>query len=94
LSSICRRIGQSGAPPDMNNARFLSLFGEADRCSYGPLGTPDSPVAHRIVRCGLVTVGSSHASPVDCALISLSTVGAGAVGSPDSPAHTGQSGEF
>jgi hypothetical protein len=25
------RTGQSGAPPDMNSARFLSFFGEADR---------------------------------------------------------------
>lgn len=43
------------------------------------------PLAHRTVRCGLVTVGSGHASPVNCALISLPTVGAGAAGSPDSP---------
>jgi hypothetical protein len=25
------RTGQSGAPPDMNSARFLSTCGEADR---------------------------------------------------------------
>jgi hypothetical protein len=41
-----------------------------------------------------VTVGSSHVSPVDCALISLPTIDTGAVGSPDSPVHTGQSGKF
>jgi hypothetical protein len=50
--------------------------------------------AHRTVRCGLVTVGSSHASPVDCALIALPTVDAGAVVSPDSLVCTGLSGEF
>jgi hypothetical protein len=42
LPSVRGRTGQSGAPPDMNNARFLSLFGEADRCSRGPLDTPNS----------------------------------------------------
>jgi hypothetical protein len=44
LPSVRGRTGQSGAPPDMNSARFLSLFGEAHHCSRGPLGTPDSPV--------------------------------------------------
>jgi hypothetical protein len=44
LPSVGGRIGQSDAPLDMNSARFLSLFGEADRCSRGPLGTPDSPL--------------------------------------------------
>jgi hypothetical protein len=50
--------------------------------------------AHRIVQCYQVTVGSSHTSPVDYALIALPTVGASTVGSLDSPVHTGQSGEF
>jgi hypothetical protein len=50
--------------------------------------------AHRTVRCGLVTVGACHASPDDYTLIALPTVGADAVGSTDSPVHTGQSGEF
>jgi hypothetical protein len=31
LPSIRWRTGQSGAPPDMNSARFLSFFDEADR---------------------------------------------------------------
>jgi hypothetical protein len=44
LPSVHGRTGQSGAPPDMNSARFLSLFGEADRCSHDLLGTPDSPM--------------------------------------------------
>jgi hypothetical protein len=84
LPSIRGRTEQSGAPPDMNSAWFLSLSGKADRCSRSPFGTTGSPVAHRTVRCGLVTIGSSHVSPVDCALIALPTVGAGAVVSPDS----------
>jgi hypothetical protein len=44
-----------------------SFSGEADHCCHDPLGTPDSPVAHRTVRCGLVTVGSGHASLANCA---------------------------
>jgi hypothetical protein len=48
LPSVGWRTGQSGAPPDMNSilsgARSPSLFGEADSCAFGPLGTPDSPV--------------------------------------------------
>jgi hypothetical protein len=31
LLSVRWRTGQSGEPPDMNNAQFLSFFGEADR---------------------------------------------------------------
>jgi hypothetical protein len=94
LPSVRGRTGQSGAPPDMNSVRSPSLFGEADRCSQGPLETPDGPVAHWTVWCGLVTVGASHTSPVDCALISMSTVGVGAAGSSDCLVHTGQSDEF
>jgi hypothetical protein len=43
--------------------------------------------AHRIVRCGLVTVGSGDASPVDCTLIVLPVVGTDAVGAPDNPVN-------
>jgi hypothetical protein len=43
--------------------------------------------AHRTVQCGLVTIGSGHASPVDCALIALPTVGVDVVGSLDSPVN-------
>jgi hypothetical protein len=59
LACVSWRTGQSGAPPDMNNTRFLSFFGEADRRTLGPLGRLDT------VQCGVVTVGSGHASPVD-----------------------------
>jgi hypothetical protein len=75
----------------MNSARFHSLFGEADRCSCGPLGTPDSTMAHQTIRCGLVTVGYGHVSPIDCAQIALPTVGADAVGSLDSPVNFSRS---
>jgi hypothetical protein len=81
LPSAHRRTGQSGAPLDMNNAWFLSLFGEANRCTRDPLGTPNT------VRCGLMTVGSGHASPVDLALIALLTVGADAVDATNSPVN-------
>jgi hypothetical protein len=94
LPSVHWRTGQSGAPPDMNSARFLSLFGEANRWTLGPLGTPDT------VRCTLDTVRCTldspvrpsdcclcHASPVDCTSIALPTVGADVVGSPDSPVN-------
>jgi hypothetical protein len=94
LPSVHGRIEQFGASPDMNIARFLSLFGEADRCSRGPLGTPDSPVAHRTVWYGLVTIGFGHASPIDCTLIALPTIGADVVGAPNNMVHTGQFGEF
>jgi hypothetical protein len=30
LPSVHWRIGQSGAPPDINSARFVSFFGEDD----------------------------------------------------------------
>jgi hypothetical protein len=32
-----------------------------------PTVEPAVPLAHRTVRCGLVTVGSGHASPANCA---------------------------
>jgi hypothetical protein len=46
-------------------------------------------VAHRTVRCGLVTIGSGHASSADCVLIVPPTIVTGAAGSPDSLVHTG-----
>jgi hypothetical protein len=44
LPSVAWRTGQSGAPPDTVQCGSLSLFGEADRCSLGAVGAPDSPV--------------------------------------------------
>jgi hypothetical protein len=67
LPSVAWRTGQSGAPPDTVRCGSLSLFGEADRCSPGAVGapdtvrcTPDSPVP-------LPTVGACHASCADSA---------------------------
>jgi hypothetical protein len=45
LPSVAWRTGQSGAPPDTVRCGSLSLFGEADRCSLGAVGAPDT------VRC-------------------------------------------
>jgi hypothetical protein len=42
LPSIGWRTGQSGAPPNMSSARFLSSSGEADHWAFGPLGAPDT----------------------------------------------------
>jgi hypothetical protein len=71
LPSVEWRTGQSGEPPDnhcsLSGARFPSKSGRADRCSFGPDGTPDT------VWCTLDSPmhpadrWSSHMSPVDCA---------------------------
>jgi hypothetical protein len=53
LPSVAWRTGQSGAPPDTVRCRFLSLFGEADRCRFRVVGAPDT------VRCSNVTIGSA-----------------------------------
>jgi hypothetical protein len=58
LPSVAWRTGQSGAPPDTVRCGSLSFFGEADRCSLGAVGAPDSPVPHP-------TVGTCHASRTD-----------------------------
>jgi hypothetical protein len=58
LPSVGWRIGQSGAPPDMNSVDFFPSL-------VKPTVEPSVPLAHRIVRCGQVTVGSSHTSPAD-----------------------------
>jgi hypothetical protein len=53
LPSVAWRTGQSGAPPNTVRCGSLSLFSEADRCSLGAVGapdtvrcTPDSPVIY------------------------------------------------
>jgi hypothetical protein len=66
----------------VNSAQFRSFSGKADRCSHQTPWHPDSPVAHRIVRCDLVTVGEVHVSPADRATGRWSGSGC----------HTGQSG--
>ena len=90
LPSVVWRTGQSGAHRTLSGARFLSLNGEADRWqiwSRWRTGhvrcTPDSPVPPSDRWLGHVARrirGRPLARPT--------------VGSPDSPVHTGQSGEF
>jgi hypothetical protein len=52
LPSVAWHTEQSGAPPDTVRCGSLSLFGEADRCSLGAIGAPDTvrcpirPLAH------------------------------------------------
>jgi hypothetical protein len=55
LLSVAWHTGQSGAPPDTVRCGFLSFFGEADRCRFRVVGTPD------IVRC----TPDSPVSPFD-----------------------------
>jgi hypothetical protein len=75
LPSVGCRTGQSGVPPD----RYCSMSG-AD--CFPILAQPTvedlEPLAHRTVRCPLLTVGSATRH----ARIARSTVG-----SPDSPVH-------
>jgi hypothetical protein len=74
LPFIGWRTGQSGAPPNMNSAQFLSFLGEADRWALGPLGTPDNPVRP----------SDRWLWPHVARWSALTTVDVGAVGSPDS----------
>jgi hypothetical protein len=82
LPSVAWRTGQSGAPPDTVRCGFLSLFGEADRCSLEAVGAPDTvrcpfrplALATRRARIPWPTVG-----PADCWLTGQSGA------SPDSP---------
>jgi hypothetical protein len=48
----------TGQPLFMSGARFPFKSGASDRCSFGPVGAPDSPV-HQL------TVGAVHVSPAD-----------------------------
>jgi hypothetical protein len=70
--------GQSGAPPDSEQCDISFLF-----LRSRPLD-PLALVAHRIVRCDLLTVGEVHVSPADRAADRWSGRGW----------HTGQSGEL
>jgi hypothetical protein len=57
----------------LSGARSLSLSGEADRWTFGPLGAPDTVRCTPTVRCDQVTVGLATCRP----LIALPTVGRG-----------------
>jgi hypothetical protein len=85
LPSVAWRTGQSGAPPDTVRCGSPSLSGEADHWHLGALAHRTLSGAHRIVRCPLPTVGSA---------MCLARIARPTVGSPDSPVHTGQSGEL
>jgi hypothetical protein len=84
LPSVAWRTGQSGAPPDTFRCGFLSFFGEANIGALEPLahrtlsGAPFRPLARPRVPRG------SRSRPL----------ARPTVGSPDSPVHTGQSGEL
>jgi hypothetical protein len=85
LPSVAWRTGQSGAPPGTVRCGFLSFFGEADsrRTGHCPVhtrqsGAPFRPLARPRVSRG--SRGRPLARPT--------------VGPPDSPVHTGQSGEL
>jgi hypothetical protein len=74
LPSVAWCTGQSGVPPDTVRCGSLSLFGEADRCSLGAVGAPDTVrCTPDTVRCipnspvPLPTVGTCHASRADSA---------------------------
>jgi hypothetical protein len=64
LPSVGWRIGQSGAPPDMNRTCPVpDLLPFLAQSTVGP----SVPLAHWTVQCDQPTVGAGHTSPVDCA---------------------------
>jgi hypothetical protein len=71
LPSVEWCTGQSGAPPDshcrQSGADLLPFLAQATVAAPGQLEHQTLFGAHRIVRCPLPTVGTGHASPVDCA---------------------------
>jgi hypothetical protein len=85
LPSVAWRTGQSGAHRTVAGARFLSFYGDVDRWQ------PESRWRTGHVRCtpdSTVPPSSrwlGHVSP---------QIARPTVGSPDSPVHTGQSGEL
>jgi hypothetical protein len=91
LPSVALRTGQSGAPPDTVRCGFLSFFGEADRWHFGAVGAPDT------VRCtpdSLVPSSSRWLVPRVTRGFRGRPLARPTVGSPDSPVHTGQSGDL
>jgi hypothetical protein len=91
LPSVAWRTGQSGAPPDTVRCGFLSFFGEADRWRFGAVGAPDT------VRCtpdSPVPSSSRWLVPRVTRGFRGQPLARPTVGSPDSPMHTGQSGDL
>jgi hypothetical protein len=85
LPSVAWRTGQSGAPPDTVRCDFFPYLAKPTVGDLEQLAHRTLSGAHRTVRCSLPTVGSATCP----ARIARPTVG-----SPDSPVHTGQSGEL
>jgi hypothetical protein len=78
LPSVEWRTGQSGAPPDSHCRQFgadlLPFLAQTTVAPPGQLAHRTLSDAHRTVRCPLPTVCAGHASPVDCAAVSVSTL--------------------
>jgi hypothetical protein len=70
---------------------FLSFFGKADRWRFGAVGAPDTcPVHNRQSGATLRPLARPHVSRGSRGR----PLARPTVGSPDSPVHTGQSGEL
>jgi hypothetical protein len=71
LPSVGWRTGQSGAPPDSHcrrsGADLFPFLAQTTIVYSLQLAHRTLSGAHRTVRCPLLTVGTSHASPTDCA---------------------------
>jgi hypothetical protein len=71
LPSVEWHTRQSGAPPDdhcsMSDAQSPSKSGASDRCSSGPVGSPDTIECSPDSPVHQLTVGAVHVSPADCA---------------------------
>jgi hypothetical protein len=64
LPSVVSCTGQSGAPPDSHySCPVRDCLPNKAQSTVAASG----PMAHRIVRCPLSTVGAGYASPADCA---------------------------
>ena len=94
LPSVVGCTGQSGAHRTLSGARFISINSAVDRCR--PLEIWE-PMAHRTVRCtpdSPVPPFRPLARPRVSRGLRGRPLAQPTVGSPDSPMHTGQSGEF
>jgi hypothetical protein len=71
LPSVGWRTGQSVAPPDSHcrrsGADLFPILAQTTIADSWQLAHRTLSGAHRTVRCPLSTVGTSHASPADCA---------------------------
>jgi hypothetical protein len=69
LPSVGWRTGQFGAPPNMNSTcpvpDLLPFLAKPTIAPSVLLAHRTLSIAHRIVRCDQVTIGSGHMSPVD-----------------------------